>query len=135
MKNENSVPQLVSSKVTVLEKKSNEFNNIIDLYRQHNEDEIEDIELDVANLKNQFVSGIKHTFEFDNGAVWETISLNFLADTFAVGSKTEKTPHYELFTLTGTCEDGIYMLQSQFSTCVICLHDHDHDHNFDYNPN
>jgi hypothetical protein len=135
MKNEKSVPELVSSNMTVLDKKSVEFKELMYLYHQHNEEEVDDVEADVEELIRQFVSGIKHTFKFDNGDIRETISLNFLADTFTDGSKTEKAAHYELFTLTGTCEEGIYMLQSQFSTCVLCLHPHDHEHNFDYNPN
>jgi hypothetical protein len=135
MKNQNSVPALVSSKMTVLDKKSVEFNELMDLYQQHNEEESNDIEADIEDLKRQFVSGVKHTFKFDNGDIRETISLNFLADTFTDETKTEKTAHYELFTLTGTCEEGMYMLHSQFSTCVLCLHPYDHDHNFDYNPN
>jgi hypothetical protein len=124
---EKVMQKVVSTEIISLDRDSNEYKQVMSSYL---ESEVEENGEEVGNeifedTNQEFVSGTKTIYTFDDGLVRIIIQLNFLSPTFIPDTK-EFSNHIDNWSLFACQEDDDIILIQGISLHTFCMHEGGH---------
>jgi hypothetical protein len=124
---EKVMQKVVSTEIISLDRDSNEYKQVMSSYL---ESEVEENGEEVGNeifedTNQEFVSGTKTTYTFDDGLVRSLIQLNFLSPTF-VPITDEYANHIDNWSLFACEEDDEITLIRSIVLHTFCMHEGGH---------
>lgn len=119
--------KVVSTEIISLDRDSNEYKQVMSSYL---ESEVEENGEEVGNeifedTNQEFVSGTKTIYTFDDELVRIIIQLNFLSPTFIPDTK-EFSNHIDNWSLFACQEDDDIILIQGISLHTFCMHEGGH---------
>jgi len=119
--------KVVSTEIISLDRDSNEYKQVMSIYL---ESEVEENGEEVGNeifedTNQEFVSGTKTTYTFDDGLIRNIIQLNFLSPTF-IPDTNEFSNHIDNWSLFACEEDGEIILIRSIVLHTFCMHEGGH---------
>jgi len=124
---EKVMQKVVSTEIISLDRDSNEYKQVMSIYL---ESEVEENGEEVGNeifedTNQEFVSGTKTTYTFDDGLIRNIIQLNFLSPTF-IPDTNEFSNHIDNWSLFACEEDGEIILIRSIVLHTFCMHEGGH---------
>jgi hypothetical protein len=124
---EKVMQKVVSTEIISLDRDSNEYKQVMSSYL---ESEVEENGEEVGNeifedTNQEFVSGTKTIYTFDDELVRIIIQLNFLSPTFIPDTK-EFSNHIDNWSLFACQEDDDIILIQGISLHTFCMHEGGH---------
>jgi len=124
---EKVMQKVVSTEIISLDRDSNEYKQVMSIYL---ESEVEENGEEVGNeifedTNQEFVSGTKTIYTFDDGLKRNIIQLNFLSPTF-IPDTNEFSNHIDNWSLFAYEEDGEIILIRSIVLHTFCMHEGGH---------
>jgi hypothetical protein len=124
---EKVMQKVVSTEIISLDRDSNEYKQVMSIYL---ESEVEENGEEVGNeifedTNQEFISGTKTTYTFDDGLIRNIIQLNFLSPTF-IPDTNEFSNHIDNWSLFACEEDGEIILIRSIVLHTFCMHEGGH---------
>jgi hypothetical protein len=124
---EKVMQKVVSTEIISLDRDSNEYKQVMSIYL---ESEVEENGEEVGNeifedTNQEFVSGTKTTYTFDDGLIRNIIQLNFLSPTF-IPDTNEFSNHIDNWSLFACEEDDEITLIRSIVLHTFCMHEGGH---------